>query len=340
MKRFLALLFVVGGPVAFSQSQSSTSQVGRVQKLAPDVYFYEGDIGKGHCNNAWIVLDDYVLVVDANFPSGAREILPKIRELTTKPIRFAFDTHHHGDHAYGNQVWVDEGAVPIAHTGVLEEMKKYETGTFGSTPGRWEDSAKERADVKDSKLKPPSVLFPDSLFFEDSKHRVELRHLGTAHTHGDGVAWLPKEHILFTGDVVVNGAYNYVGDGDTGEWVKTLDRARELGATIVGPGHGPLGGAALLDDQRNFFVELRRVVTEASKGHSPAQVQAAIPAMRKELLETASIARYVGDDFPAQVAKVYTELTGKTLPDRKAELKAEAQHVAWHHGEVSTAARD
>jgi hypothetical protein len=54
--------------------------------------------------------------------------------------------------------------------------------------------------------------------------------------------------------------------------------------------------------------------------------------MRKEQLETASIARYVGDGFPAQVAKVYTELTGKTLPDRSAEVKAEEQHVAWHHG--------
>ncbi|HJY35175.1 MAG TPA: hypothetical protein VJ260_10000, partial [Vicinamibacterales bacterium] len=71
-----------------------------------------------------------------------------------------------------------------------------------------------------------------------------------------------------------------------------------------------------------------------------AQLQAAIPAMRSELLETASIARYVGDGFPAQVAKVYTELTGKTLPDRSAELKAEEQHVAWHHGEAATAAQD
>ena len=73
---------MVAGPVAFSQSQPSTSQVGRVQKLAPDVYFHEGDISKGHCNNGWIVFEDYVLVIDANFPSGAQEIIPKIRELT------------------------------------------------------------------------------------------------------------------------------------------------------------------------------------------------------------------------------------------------------------------
>ena len=48
-------------------------------------------------------------------------------------------THHHGDHAYGNQVWVDNGATPVAHTGVVEEMRKYE-------PGRWNDTAKTRPD--------------------------------------------------------------------------------------------------------------------------------------------------------------------------------------------------
>ena len=51
-------------------------------------------------------------------PLRRQEIIPKIKALTDKPIRFAFDTHHHGDHAYGNQVWVENGAMPVAHTGV------------------------------------------------------------------------------------------------------------------------------------------------------------------------------------------------------------------------------
>ena len=162
------------------------AQVGEVRTVAPDVYFHEGDIkGKGHCNNGWVVFQDYVLVIDANFPSGAREIIPKIRALTQKPIRFAFDTHHHGDHAYGNQVWVDEGATPVAHTGVLEEMKKYETALFGGGPGRWEDTAKQREDVRTSKLKAPTVLFPDTLIFDDGVHRVELHHFGVGpHSRG------------------------------------------------------------------------------------------------------------------------------------------------------------
>lgn len=310
------------------------AQVSEVQKLASDVYFHEGDIkGKGHCNNGWVVFEDYVLVVDANFPSGAREIIPKIRTITDKPVRFAFDTHHHGDHAYGNQVWIEQGATPVAHTGVVEEMKKYETGLFEGKPGRWENTAKEREDVRGSKLKAPSVLFPDTLIFDDGVHRVELRYFGTAHTHGDGFAWLPKEKILFTGDACVNGPYNYVGDGQVGDWIQTLDRARALGAQVVGPGHGPLGAASVLEDQQTFFKELVRVVKAASDGKSPAEVQSAVEKLRTELLANARIARYLGDSFAAQVAKVYNELTGKSFPDRHAEVEAERIHVAWHHGE-------
>jgi glyoxylase-like metal-dependent hydrolase (beta-lactamase superfamily II) len=175
-----------------------SAAINEMKNIAPDVYFHEGDLkGHGHCNNGWIVFEDYVLVIDGNFPSGAKEIIPKIKAVTDKPIRFAFDTHHHGDHAYGNLVWVENGAVPVAHTGVLEEMLKYETGS-GGQPGRWEDAAKSRPDVAASKLKPPSCSFAGNIF-DDGKHRAELHHFGTAHTHGDGFAWLPKEKILFTG---------------------------------------------------------------------------------------------------------------------------------------------
>jgi cyclase len=315
---------------------AAQAQVGEAKKIAPDVYFHQGDSeGKGHCNNGWVVFEDYVLVIDANFPAGAREVIPKIRALTNKPIRFAFDTHHHGDHVYGNQVWVDEGATPVAHTGVLEEMKKYETGLFGGKPGRWEDTAKERADVKGSKLKPPSVLFPDTLIFDDGVHRVELRYFGVAHTHGDGLAWLPKEKILFTGDATVNGAYNYVGDGHVGDWIRTLDRARELGAQGIGPGHGPYGPASVLEDQQLFFKELYRVVKAAAEEKSSTEVQSAVEKLKAELAANARIARYVGDRFfAAQAAKVYNELTGQSFPDRRAEAEAQRIHVARHHGEA------
>jgi glyoxylase-like metal-dependent hydrolase (beta-lactamase superfamily II) len=308
------------------------SEVGKVEKLAPDVYFYEGDLqGRGHCNNGWVVFEDYVLVIDANFPSGAKETLAKIREISDKPVRFAFDTHHHGDHAYGNQFWVENGATPVAHVGVVEELKKYETGYYGgSSPGRWEDAAKSREDVRASRFKPPSVLFPETLIFDDGKHRVELHHFGVAHTHGDGFAWLPKEKILFTGDACVNGPYNYMGDGDSGAWIRTLDRARKLGATTVGPGHGPLGDGTLLEEQQLYFRSLRRAVRSAADGKKPVEVQAAVEKIRSQVSSDPRIARYVGDSFPGQVAKVYQELTGNAFPDPNAQRAAQRLHLAWH----------
>jgi len=316
--------------VCFSAVLSS-AEVNQAEQVAPDVYFHEGDIkGSGHCNNGWIVFEDYVLVVDGNFPSGAREIIPKIKAVTDKPIRFAFDTHHHGDHAYGNQVWVDHGAVPVAHTGVIDEMKKYETGHYGGKLGRWEDAAKSRKDVAASILKPPTLLYNKDLIFDDGRHRVELLHFGVAHTHGDGFAWLPKEKILFTGDACVNGPYNYMADGDSEQWVKTLAAAKKLGAKTICPGHGPMGTAQILEDQQSFFVELRKHV-EKYAGRKPEEVKAAVEDIKAALLKQKPIARYVGDFFPAQVEKVYVEMGGKPFQPKTAALD-DHKHHAHDHG--------
>src|SRR5262245_2605537 len=200
----------------------------------------------------------------------------------------------------------------MAHTEVINEMKKYETGYYGGAPGRWEEAAKDRPDVRGSKLKPPSVLFPREMVFDDGKHRVELMHLGIAHTHGDAFAWLPNEKILFAGDACVNGPYNYVGDGDVEKWVTTLDAARKLGARIVCPGHGPRGVDTVLADQQRFFQSLREEVGALIKRKRTAQqVRDEIEKINATLSADAQISRYVGkgDGFAAQVEKVYLEMT-------------------------------
>src|SRR2546423_3551080 len=324
-----AKLFCYSLTTAFLPVVFCSAEVNKAESIAPDVYFHEGDIkGHGHCNNGWVVFEDYVLVIDANFPSGAQEIIPKIKSITDKPVRFAFDTHHHGDHAYGNQIWVDHGAVPLAHIGVIEEMKKYETGYFGGKPGRWEDAAKSRPDVAATKLKPPTLLFPREMFFDDGKHRVELHYFGVAHTHGDGFAWLPREKILFTGDACVNGAYNYLGDGDTGEWVKTLEAARKLGAKVVCPGHGPVGTSQILDDQLAYFQALRSEVKRVAR-KKPEEVKATVETIKASLLKNDHIARYVGDGLAGQVEKVFVEMGGKPFINKQA---AAAEH--WRHAQA------
>lgn len=311
-----------------------SAQVETVQEVAPGVYFHQGDLqGKGHCNNGWVILEDYVLVIDANFPSGALQVLPKIREMADKPIRFVFDTHHHGDHAYGNQVWANHGAVPVAHSGVVEEMKKYETGYFGGAPGRWENAARNRADVAASRFKLPSLLFNTDLVFDDGRQRVELLHFGTGHTHGDGLAWLPREQILFTGDAAVNGPHNYVGDGNVGQWIETLEKVKGLHPRIVCPGHGPMGGPEILEDQQNFFRSLRSEVQKlVDAGRSSQEVEAAVDSIRATLLRNERIARYVGPRLDVQVEKVYVELGGRPFAS-EAAARARREHARAHgHG--------
>ena len=311
------LPILVGAFLCAIFATSSLAEVDKAEQIAPGVYFHEGDIGrKGHCNNGWVIFDDYVLVIDGNFPSGAKEIIPKIKAITDKPIRFAFDTHHHGDHAYGNQIWLEVGATPVAHTGALEEMKKYETGYFSDKPGRWEDTAKNRKDVAATKLKPPTLLFTKDMIFDDGKQRVELWHFGVAHTHGDGFAWLPKEKILFTGDACVNGPFNYMGDGDTSEWIKTLAVAQKLGATTICPGHGQMGGGEVLEDQISYIAELRGEVKRlVDAGAKPEEVKAAAAMIKQTLRKNERIARYIGTAFDSQVEKVYLEMGGAAFSD-------------------------
>lgn len=291
------------------------AQINTVQTIAPGVYFHEGDPRRGHSNNGWIECEDFVFVIEANFPSGGQLIMPKVAETSKKPVRFVFDTHQHGDHAYGNKLWADLGATIVAHTGVLEGMKAVETGYFGGKPGRWEDAAKNRPDVAATSLKPPVLLFSKEMFIEDRVRRVELHWFGVAHTHGDGFVWLPKEKILFTGDACVNGPHNYLADANVGDWIKTLEEVKKLGAEIVCPGHGPRGGPEIIADQQAYFVTLMERVKALVDAHkTPAEVKAALPQMVTEMKQIPNIARYVPASLTQHAEKVYMELGGQPFP--------------------------
>ena len=114
----------------------------------------------------------------------------------------------------------------------------------------------------------------------------------------------------------MNGPYNYVGDGDVGQWVATLDAARKLGAQVVCTGHGPRSSGAVLDDQRAFFEALIEEVGRRMARRSPQEAKGQVEPIRASLRGKPQIARYVGeagvgwDPFPSQVGKVYQELTG------------------------------
>ncbi len=254
------------------------------QKIAEGVWFVPGDSSKGYCNNIVIEMQDYLIVVDANYPGRARELVAQMHELSPKPVRFVFDTHAHRDHAYGNSVWTDAGATTFAYQGVVEEMDRYE-------PERWRMTAAEREDVRETGLSDaprPQLTFRTSPFIlKDSTREVRFYFLGWAHTRGDGFVWLPKERILCTGDAAINGVSatpgkqgprNKLWDANVANWPRVLERAEDFHPLHVLPGHGQAGGEEILAGQQRFLEDLYAAVEEQVKAGKPlAQMTLELP---------------------------------------------------------------
>lgn len=260
--RYLLTLLVLSLSVSAPGAQEIPQmKFNEVREIAPGVFFRYSQISAtdksvvfGGSNNIWVVFEDYVLVYDANFPKEAGDVIDAVKKTTDKPIRYVLDSHHHGDHAYGNAVFAKAGATVVAQTNCARLLRI-------NGPKEFADAGKGKAgrkDIADSFLKVPDLIFDEKLVFDDGKgQRAEMMFLGHAHTAGDAFLYLPKHKILCTGDACTNGPFNYTGHSDTASWVRVLDRAQQLNPSIVCPGHGPLAGPEVLVKQQRYFKELR-----------------------------------------------------------------------------------
>jgi cyclase len=313
--RLLALSSLLATVPAGRSAELPKMKFNEVKEVAPGVFFRYSAISPtnpsifGGSNNIWVVFKDYVVVIDANFPKEAGDVLAAVRRTTKKPVRYVLDTHHHGDHAYGNAVWVKAGASIVAQANCARLLRVNGPKEFAEA-GR---GPAGRKDVARSKLEVPTLVFDDKLVLDDGKQRVEFRFFGHAHTPGDAVAYLPKHKVLCTGDACVNGAYNFMGHSDSASWVRALERMQGLDVELVCPGHGPVAGKDLLERQKRYFVEMRRAV---KKGIDEGQevddvIKRFKPAWYKEWTGV--------DPSPDNVRHVYGELTGRVAPADLAE---------------------
>jgi len=312
--QWLAAALLCGLMILSAQAQDLPKmKFNQVREIAKGVFFRYSDIRIpfdeltfGGSNNIWIVFEDYVLVYDANFPKEAGDVIAAVRKTTDKPIRYVLDSHHHGDHAYGNAVFAKAGATVIAQTNCARLLR------FNG-PKEFEEAGqgkKGRKDIAASFLKAPDLIFDEKLIFEDKEQRAELLFLGHAHTAGDAFLYLPKHKILCTGDACTNGPFNYMGHSDSASWIRVLEKAQQLDVKIVCPGHGPLAGKDVLAKQRRYFVELR------------AQVKKGIDAGKdfEDILKSLDMpwhkewAQIEANTRKAETRHVFDELTGRTMP--------------------------
>lgn len=263
MKR-AALPVVLLALLLVAYERTAVSQSGSVKQLAPGVFSRQGDTdARQPANTSWIEFRNFVVVIDANTPWGIRAILPEIKKTTSKPVRYVFDTHYHWDHSQGNSVMADEGVTVICSQDCASEL---------STKGKeeWASGAKrtDQYSLAPYRMELPSVVFDNFMAIDDGERRLELRRVGPAHTIGDAVAFLPKEGILFTGDLCVNWrSGNNVGDRDADHphWAQVLNDMARWNLKMVIPGHGDPGTVDTLKAQSAFLDDLWKQVSAGKK---------------------------------------------------------------------------
>ena len=243
----VACALVLSGPAWRVQAQTPPEMVAR--QVSPTAWYVQGLSAAGSSANqnfisnaGFVVTSAGVVVIDGlGSPALATRLLAEIAKVTPLPVTHVIVTHYHADHIYGLQVFQAQGARVLAHRGALAYLNS--------------DTARQRMAVSRQDLAPwvdeHTRLVPADLWL-DGPHelvlggtRILIKPLGPAHTPEDLAVYLPREQVLYTGDLVFRGRLPFVGQADSRRWIAALDELLGFGATVMVPGHGALSTTAL-----------------------------------------------------------------------------------------------
>jgi len=243
----------------FASQADLTEKVVSFDRLSENAYAYTA---QGDPNTGIVIGDDAVMVIDTQAtPVMAQDVIRRIREVTDKPIRYVVLSHYHAVRVLGATAYQPEHVIASRDTYDLivergEADMKSEIERFPrlfraveSVPG----------------LTWPTLVFERSMTLWLGKLEVQILQLGRGHTKGDTVVWLPKDRILFSGDLVEFDATPYAGDAYFTDWPATLDALSALNPAKLVPGRGaalktPDEVAAGLAGTRAFVSELYAAV--------------------------------------------------------------------------------
>ncbi|MFD3504535.1 MBL fold metallo-hydrolase [Streptomyces sp. NPDC058676] len=219
----------------------------RLEEVSDGVFAYIQPDGSWWINNTgFLVSGRGVISVDAcSTVRRTRAYLDAIATITPQPVRTLINTHHHGDHTFGNHLFA--GATIVGHeatrTGILD------WGEPKSAPF-WTE-----VDWGDVVLEPPFLTYTDSVTVWADDLRADVRHVGApAHTTNDSIVWLPERRLLFSGDLLFNGGTPFLVQGSVSGAIQVLEEVvKPLGATTIVPGHGAVAGPGLIDDVLGYL---------------------------------------------------------------------------------------
>lgn len=270
----------------------------RAEEVSDGVYAYIQPDGSWYINNTgFLVGGGGVISIDAcATQQRTRALLAAIASVTDLPVRTLINTHHHGDHTYGNYLF--GGATIVAHERCREGVL---ASGLPANLGVWTD-----VDWGIPELAPPFLTYADAVTVWSGDLRCDVRYVGMpAHTTNDSLIWLPERSVLFAGDLAFSGGTPFLLMGSVEGAIEVLEHVvRPLGAQTIVPGHGPVSGPGVIDEMLGYL----RFVLDVARGGMAAGLSPLDAARQADLGGYAGLLdseRIVGN-----LHRAYAELAG------------------------------
>lgn len=277
----------------------------KVKKINDRVYALLGPMelpnkrNQGYMVNSTLIIGrDAAIVVDTGFTDAVGAHLARaIARLTDKPVKHVINTHHHGDHTFGNT------AFPGAQIISSEMARKL----LLDTEAEWRATVESMVgrQFPNTRIVPATQVYPNKSRSSVTLAGVtlELWVPEAAHTLGDMLVWLPDDRVLIGGDILVQDITPNFRDANVKLWVQTLADIQQLPVKTLVPGHGPLMRKA---DAAALYQRMARLYTGIEAGYKAGLTDAEI---RKQLdLSQWKKLRHFEEQMGGNINKAYLEI--------------------------------
>jgi len=233
----------------------------QAREIARDVVVIP-NLGVGLVPNIGVIGGSHsVLVVDTGLgPRNAGKVLAFAAEHARGRRLYLTTTHFHPEHAFGAQVFADEGTY-LVNSAQAADLVHKGPGYLEMFRGLGTPVARALDGVD---LVTPDVVYDDVYDLDLGGRVVRMEATGRAHSKGDQVVTVPDAGVLFTGDLVETGQFSifpwfppYDTDVSGLRWIEVLERLAATGPDLVVPGHGDVSGRRILTDVREYLELLR-----------------------------------------------------------------------------------
>ncbi|MFC4411809.1 MBL fold metallo-hydrolase [Chungangia koreensis] len=270
----------------------------KVKQLTDGVYAVIAKPGAGAMSNSGIIdLGKEVLIVDTfTTPDAAKALKQTAEKLTQKKVKYVFNTHYHGDHTFGNQLFQDAIIISTPETRDLHieknrigdlETEKMEMEAYlkqlenrlinernsiakSSVTNQLHEMTKVLEAIDELKIIPPNHLFEEKLVLEGENRRVECYCFGGGHTESDAVLYLPEERILFAGDLVLEKLHPPIYNSEM--FLENLQKLSELEIELIVTGHGGIVQKGQINLLIEYLNHLRKIVLEKENDLSTIRI--------------------------------------------------------------------